>query len=85
MSEPSDAVKKWMQSFIISSPTPLIFTFAFSNFPPPSPNGIAQTLNSCPADCPMYRRGRGCMATRCVKTREKNEIEPAKIGEQPTE
>ena len=45
----------------------------------------AQTLNPCLADCPMYRRGRGCMATRCIKTREQNTVEPAKIGEQPTE
>ena len=85
MSEPSDAVKKWMQSFIISSPTPIIFTFAFSNHPPPlGPSGI-QALNPCPADCPMYRRGRGCVTTRCIKTREQNIVEPAKIGEQPTE
>ena len=84
-----DALAKWMRQMMESHLKAMqrfahnnIITFTF--YPPPlGSNGTAQALNPCPTDCPMYRHGKGCMASRCVKTREQNTVEPAKIGEQP--
>lgn len=82
-----DPIANWMRRMIEANleamrrlnSNVMLFTFT----PPPLGPNIGQTSNSCPADCPMYRRSRGCMTTRCVKTREQNMVEPAKIGEQP--
>lgn len=49
---------------------------------PPNIDATAQAFNQCPKECPMYRSGRGCIATHCIKRRISME-EPAKIGEQP--